>query len=70
MFGTRKLILIIHVHTHTHRYVNSGAESSLEECAVRMRNLQTTAEEKGKEKKAMEERIKTLQKQLANSKVC
>ena len=41
----------------------------MEECAVRMRNLQTIAEEKGKEKKAMEEKIKTLQKQLANSKV-
>ena len=59
----------MYIHSYTHRYTSSGAESALQRCVEHLGELQRQSGERGQERKELEERIKALQKQLANAKV-
>ena len=52
-----------------YRYEARGSATALEECSLKMAELQKHVDAKSAEKKATESKIEKLRKQLANSKV-
>ena len=51
------------------RYVDSGAEQALKACVSQLAELQKATEDRGKERRALDDKMKLLERQLANAKV-
>ena len=51
------------------RYVDSGAEQALKACVSQLAELQKSTEDGGKERRALDDKMKLLERQLANAKV-